>query len=898
MLVFTLQVYSLFCQGSLKPLEFLHQTRWTVENGLPVDSVMSIAQTPDGYLWAGTEAGLARFDGIKFTVFTPGSHLGPSPSMVIDLLADRGGALWMATRDGGVVRYKDARFDWLKEPQGLKDNDVWCLMEDMDGAVWIGSRGGLNRFARETLTSIELPENLESHFVQSLMEDRHGRIWVGTSGGGLLLVKKHTGGFEFEHLGLDKDIITTLFEDRVGAVWVGTAHSGLWKFQGNQRFVFSTTEGLPNPDVRCLHEDRFGNLWIGSLGGGISILPAGSNRVVPYPNREEFVNKNVIRFFRDREGILWIATEGDGLVSLRETKITTYTMKHGLSHHNIFGVFQDSLGRVWAGTKGYGVNYFYNGRFHNLTTGDGLSSDAVVTMTEDRDGNLWFGTLGGGINRYRDGKVDVFTTRHGLSYNFFRAIYAEPDGTVWAGAVNGGIHRFDNGGFEKVADIKFRVNCFHRDMQGYLWIGTLGGGLCRMKDGGIEILDHRNGLSSNIIADIHEDRDGTIWVGTIKGLNRYKDGKFEVLNKQSGLPDEVIYSILADHKGNFWIGSNRGIYWLGRADVDDFFNGKRNRVSPTVYGREAGMRALECNGGNEPPGWRTDDGKLWFPTTRGISVIDPMNLGVNKIPPPVVIERVTVDGTSYPAETHLEIPYNSGSLDIEYTGLSFIVPEKMEFEYQLEGFDETRVNAGNRRSAEYRKIPPGRYRFHVTACNSDGVWNETGAAVEIYLKPAFYQTVIFKIFMLLLGVGLLAAGFYFAKKYLQFRPTRPKQERNPTLSQEDTTQYVRKLLYLLEAEKVYKDPNLTIKSLASKMVMTQRNLSIIINDQLQTNFYEFINRYRIQEAKQLLSGGETVELSILDIAYEVGYNSKSAFYRAFSHFTDMTPSQFRKKQKK
>lgn len=862
-----------------------------------MNTVMAITQTQDGYLWVGTEAGLARFDGVRFEIFNHENTPLFSSNLITSLLVDHQGTLWIASWGAGVIRYKNRAFDAITKHDGLLSNEVWTIMESVDDSIWIGSRTGLNRLTGGKISTVSLPEELSTRVVNCLLEDRCGRIWVGTNGGGLAWVKKRGKDFESEYIGLAGTKIATIFEDRKGTVWIGTMGNGLVRYWGNNRITFTRKNGLFNNDIRCLFEDRFGNLWIGTYGGGINILAADGGGISVFPNQDEFASDIILCFFQDREGTLWVGTGGCGLNSLRETKIITYTTKNGLSHNNVYGAFQDSEDRLWAGSKGYGVNYFQNNRFHTLTSRDGLSSDSVVCMAEDGAGSLWFGTLGNGVNRFRGGKCEVFDTRHGLSDNSTRAIYADPDGWIWVGTIDGGIHRFQNGKFTLIADVKFRVNTLLKDSGGDLWAGTFGAGLCRLKDGTIEVFDDRRGLSNNIVSCIHEDKEGTFWIGTAKGFNRFQDGKFSQLYKKDGLPDDTAYWILEDYKNDFWISSNRGIYRLCRQEVTAFFNGQISQVKPSVFGKESGMRSPECNGANQPAGWRSRDGKLWFPTTNGLSVVDPINMGINKIPPPVEIEKVIIDGEAYLADQKVAAPPGKNNVEFHYTALSFIVPQKILFKYKMEGYDKQWIGPSNNRTAYYTDLPPGEYRFRVIAGNSDGVWNDTGARIELHFKPKFQQTLVFKILLFLLSGLLIFILYCYISRNIFIQKVKPKS-RDSCLTRDETEKYIRKLLYLIEEEKIYKNSDLSIKSLSSRLLLSPRTLSHIINDRLEMNFYELVNEYRIKEAQRILTDPGTEALSILEIAHEVGYNSKSAFNRVFKNYTHMTPSEFKKKHKK
>jgi len=883
---------SFFLQAADTRNYFQHNA-WTIDEGLPMNTVNAVIQTPDGYLWVGTESGLCRFDGIWFETFNQENTPTFCGSVITSFLVDKTGSLWVATRGDGVIRYQNNAFEPLTEKNGLLSNETWTMIESLDGSIWIGSMNGINRIIKGRITVFPLPRKLAHLAVKSLLEDRKGRIWVGTTAG-LALINRKGDELEWEHIGLDGMEICTLCEDRQGNIWVGTVENGLICYGGDEPLTFTTQNGLKDNYIRCLLEDRRGNLWIGSYSAGIGIIPAGTQKILPLQNQEDFSSKNIMSFCEDREGTIWIGTNGGGLNSLRETVITTYTEKSGLSHHNVYGVLQDKRGRVWVGTRENGVNYFEDKHFHTLTTGDGLPSNAVVAMAEGLDGALWFGTMGGGIARYLDGSIDVYNTRHGLSYNFIRSVYADPQGNIWAGTLNGGIHRFENGRFSNVAQVKFRINVLFKDSQQNLWAGTFGNGLHRLKGGDIEIFNTQRGLSNNIVCCIHEDSDHVLWVGTLKGLNRFKDGTFSHLYKKDGLPDDTVYWLIEDPNRDFWISSNRGIYYLRRNDVDNFFAQKVKTVRPVVFGKEAGMRSVECNGGNQPAGCRTRDGRLWFPTTHGLSVIDPLNMGINQTPPPVIIEKVVVNGRNYPVDRELVIPPGKNNIEIRYTALSFIAPEKIQFKYRMEEYDDHWIDAATARTVHYAALSPGHYRFRVIACNSDGVWNETGAMLAIALKPKYYETLLFKIaIFILLPVFILAVYFFIYRRLdqAQFQGKARTLNMNP----DETEKCIHKLLYLFNEEKIFKDADITLKSLSSRLLVSPRLLSQIINDRLKVNFHDLINQYRIKEAQRILTDPRSGDKSILDIAYEVGFNSKSAFNRIFKKHANLTPSWYRRR---
>lgn len=894
-----LQINMSFALDPRKPIEFYRHNIWTAEEALPMNTVISIAQTPDGYIWLGTEMGLARFDGIDFDVFSHENTPALLNNLILSLEVDNEGTLWIGTRGGGITRLSRGTFDSLTTENGLLSNEIWALLKTGDGAIWIGTRNGLNRHWDRKASTIHLPESLSSYNIRALMEDRLGRVWVGTRGAGLILVEKRGKWFESKYESLSGIKINALLQDRMGNIWVGTEENGLIRLHGNQQFSYTLKNGLPSNYIECLLEDQDGNLWVGTHGGGICVLKNREDHFSIFNTRNGLSSNVIYNLYEDRERTIWIGTEGGGLNSLGDTRIITYTTKNGLSYDIMTTIFQDSQGNVWVGNQGSGVDYFNekNDSFRSISTQDGLSPNIVVSIAEHPQGCLWFGTVGGGINRLtlKNRQFDTFTTQEGLSDNFVRALYVDPSGNLWAGTDKGGLHYFSNGRFILYENVGFRVNAIFKDRQGGLWVCTWGNGLSLLKGGKIQVFNKEQGLSDNVVLSIYEDNQGILWIGTYNGgFNCFQEEKFVGISKRNGLPDNTIYCILEDQKEYLWMGSNRGIFCVKRKELEDLVNGKIRYLSPSLFTTEDGMKSIECNGGHQPAGWKTRDGKLWFPTTKGISVVDPENIGINTLPPPVQIKKVFINGTSYPVDKKAIIPPGNGNLEIYYTGLSFIVPKKIRFKYKIEGLDKQWTEAGTRRSVNYIGIPPGSYRFRVIACNSDGIWNNAGDVFDFYIKARYYQTTAFRIIAPISVLLIISLLYFYIKKYLAFLKMKRKYK-GSSLNPNEVREYLQKLLHLIEVEKVYKDEKISLHSLAEKLSISPRYTSQIINEQLGKNFYELINQYRVQEAQKLLMSSPASHMSILEIGYEVGFSSKSAFNRAFKKFTQITPTQYKKK---
>jgi signal transduction histidine kinase/ligand-binding sensor domain-containing protein/CheY-like chemotaxis protein len=751
---------------------------WGIEENLPQITVESIIQDNDGYLWLGTQEGLVRFDGVNFTVFDKRNVNQLLHNWVRTLYQDQNANLWIGTYGGGLtcLNLEHGQFTTFSNQQGLSDNLVLSVFQDKQGNLWIGTDGGgLNRFKDGKFNTYTTREGLSNDRVTSIYEDQNGRLWVGTYGG---LNRFKDGKFisYTTREGLSDDRVTTIYEDQEKNLWIGTQGGGLNHLDpSDEKFtVITTKDGLSSDIINVIYEDKNGSLWIGTQGGGLNRLWHGKFSVYNY--KEGLSDDTVKSIYEDCEGSLWIGTQGGGLNRLMEGKFTPFTIREGLPHNLVRSIHEDEEGNLWLGTYG-GVNRFNpkNGKTTVYTTREGLSSNLVRCIYRDRKGNLWAGTEGDGLNLMdfeASGTITItaFTTKDGLANNIVRAIYEDRQGQLWIGT-DGGLNLLDHLDAQKPAFIKFTkeqglsnelIKAIHEDRAGNLWVGTEGG-LNRMKDGKFTVYTTRDGLSENMIRCFYEDNEGVLWIGTRGGLTRLKDGQFTSFTTKDGLFDDLVHGIFEDEKRNFWMSCNKGIFRVNKKQLDDYSQGKLDSLHCTSYDEKDGMSSRECNGNAQPTGWKTRDGRLWFPTIKGVVVINPNRIKINSRPPVVKIEEIAADYTSIepllsPKGKRAVFSPGNERFEIHFTGVSFLVPERMRFKYKLEGYDLKWIDVGPRRTAYYTKLPPGNYTFRVKACNSDGIWNETGASFPIYLKPYFFQTwwfyTISGVVILILALGI------------------------------------------------------------------------------------------------------------------------------------------------
>jgi signal transduction histidine kinase/ligand-binding sensor domain-containing protein len=737
-----------------KPItQYIHQG-WNTSQGLPQNSVLALAQTPDGYLWLGTEEGLVRFDGVNFTIFdkhtadlqnniirallvdreqrlwigTEGglscySHgkfsafttrNGLANDSILALYEDPNGALWIGTDGGGLIRFQDGKFRVFTKRDGLADNVVFSLSGDAYGALWIGTHGGLSKRVDGQFVTLTAKDGLGSDSIRAVHVDRHGVIWAGTNDG--LCRMSPTGITRFTtKQGLTSNTVYTVYEDGAGTLWIGTA-GGVNRFVNGQITSFTEKDGLLGRDTWAVLEDHEGSLWIGTAGGGLNCLKKGSFTTLS--KKDGLISNTILPVYESRDGALWMGSDR-GLMRWKDGIVTVYTTKDGLPDNLVFSVTEDHQGSIWVGTR-RGLARLKGGTLTGFGAKDGLPSDYVECTYTDREGNLWVGTRAG-LSRFDGHQFITYSTRDGLSNNYVRSIFEDKARTLWLGTGGGGLNKFQNGRFTAYTT--------------------------------------RDGLSSDVVYSVSGSADGTLWLATDGGgIDRFKNGKFTAYTSFNGLYDDAVFQILDDHLGRFWMSSDKGVFSISEKQLEAFAAGRLKTITSTVYGTADGMTSRECNGGFQPAGFRTTDGRLLFPTTGGVAIVNPGNLAKSLVPPAAVVERVRIDDKDVPFDKPLMVPPGKGQLEFQFTAPSFLAPEKIQFRYMLEGFDKDWTLAGSRRTAYYTNIPHGEYRFLVRA-GTDESWSSTGPQVSLTLEPHYYQTRTFFFLISIITASLFLGGF-------------------------------------------------------------------------------------------------------------------------------------------
>lgn len=786
--------------ASPPPATFVHES-WTVADGLPVNAITTLLQSQDGYLWIGTFDGLVRFDGVRFTVFNPGNSPGLPGSRIVDLQESGDGALWLRTEQKQLVRFRHGDFTHFDAERGLHD-PVLTLFSDARGRLWVGTEAGVGVVEEERFVPVAT-EVLRGR-VRVIHERPDGSLWIGADRSRIFRLENGAVTLVVPEGELPADDVLAIHEDGDGTLWISLWDSGLWKLRdkpesvlellGLMRFQVSSRTGAlwtlgpsevfrvdqdgPRPVVppsrplyrpQRLVSDRDG--WVLYSSGGE--LHREGQRIFTLPAADAErpgASEAITAILPDAEGSVWLGTFASGLHRLKPADFTVYSEPEGLSDRNVYSVYEDRNGTLWVGTLQGGTNRIANGEITAMPLEDGYPATAW-SFLHDRVGRLWIGAGDGLILCPKPGDrcEPLELDDPPLSV---RAIHQDPDGTLWFGAVSG-LFRLADGDWNRwtAADgaPSATVRAFRRTRDGALWMGTDGGGLVRYRSGRFTRIGVDKGLPLNLIRSLHEDSDGWLWVGTEGGglvrldPNEWGEGargRILVVGEVDGLFDKGIHQIVEDDLGRLWMSSNRGIFWVRRQELLDFVEGRVDRVNSIRYTERDGLRNREANGGSQPAGIRTEDGRIWFATQDGVAVVDPSRIPSTVLPPRVVIEQIRAGGRVLPAvpSQGLELGVDQRDLEIDFTALSLLSPDNIRFRYRLEGYDRDWVEAAGRRTAYYTQVPPGRYTFQVMASDHVGVWHEAGAALGLRLTPRSHETGAFRFLVLLtLALALLGA---------------------------------------------------------------------------------------------------------------------------------------------
>ena len=799
------------CAFALDPTLDVNQyahTAWPSRDGFPKGIVEAIAQSPDGYLWLGTEFGLLRFDGIRAIRWPPPANQQLPGTEISSLLVARDGTLWIGT-DKGLASWKDGKL--TEYPEFAMQ--VSALFEDRAGTIWAGAWSpSASRLCSIRGGSIQCygADGRFGYAVFSLFEDSRGTLWVGAQTG---LWRWRPGRPKLYPL---PERPNGLLEGDSGAPLIATS-------DGIRQLVDGKADAYPIPGLgqqffaTRLLRDRDGGLWIGTNQG---LLHVHQGRTDVFTRSDGLSGDYVIRLFEDREGNIWVATYS-GLDRFRDFAVPTISVNQGLSNSAAGAALATKDGSIWIGTND-GLNRWNHGQFTVYRKGrvrgarganqkrqlsqsgaanervreitdPGLPDSRVESLSRDDRGRIWVSTRGG-VAYLENGR---FISVAGVTAGQVHSIAGDNAGNLWiADQIQGLLHLHGGRVVEQIPWMRLKRKDYASaslvdPLHGGLWLGFFQGGLVYFKDGQVRAsYAGAEGLGQGRVNDLHVDRDGALWAATEGGLSRVKNGRVATLTTSNGLPCNAVHWMLEDDAHSVWLDSACGLVRIARSELDAWAGDPQRTIRATVFDESDGVRSDSFASGYSPRVAKSTEGRLWFPTFDGVSVIDPRNLAFNNLPPPVHIEQVNADGKTYwqnlsgdASSSHPKLPPQVHDLEIDYTALSFVAPEKDRFRYMLEGVDRDWQDVGNRRQAFYTNLPPRNYRFRVIACNNSGVWNEAGDSLEFFIAPAYWQTTWFRALCVFTFLALLWAFYQVRVRALKRRHT--LLERNQALLEEN-----------------------------------------------------------------------------------------------------------------
>jgi ligand-binding sensor domain-containing protein/signal transduction histidine kinase/CheY-like chemotaxis protein len=713
-----------------KPLTQYHHDVWQTQHGLPSNGLRAALQTRDGYLWFGAEAGLVRFDGVSFTTFDRNSTPALKATDVTALFEDRSGTLWVGTEEGSVFRRERGEFIDVSPSRRLR-GAITTFHQDQAGGLWVAGGDEVARIEGQIFASLPPAPGI----VHALREDQRRTLWLGTSLG--------LARVDGDHLTVPDPPgpgVQAFCRDLLSTLWMGT-RAGLVKVSGTRERRFTTRDGLPSDDVRVVIPDRWDGIWIGTTAG---LARLQNDRITSFTIREGLSDGWITALTQDVEGSVWVATHSGGLNRLRPVPFSSITKRQGLVDDDVLAVFEDHDGQLWVGTDGSGLTLLTNeGRDHyTLTVDEGLPSNVIYAVNESSDGAVWVGTARGLARVYR-GRVTSFAGKPEFPQGAIRAILEDHAGNLWVGNRNG-LHRLRGGTtttYTRADGMSSNnVTVIREDHEGTLWIGTLEGGLHRFKGGKFSVYTVAQGLTSNDVSAILTDGQ-YVWVGTLDGnLHLIRSDRALALPPRDGVSAGRVLQILDDARGSLWVSGQRGITRYERGDLLKVAGGTREAATTIAYDHSDGFGRWEFHGPSQSSGVRRRNGVLVFASAAGAIVVDPSKFIRTLAPPPVHIERIVSDGREMPIGQGMALPAGQNQLEFHYTALSYSVPGRVKFKYQLEGVDPGWIDAGARRVAYYTNVPGGSYRFRVIAANSDGAWNQQGATLALTVGSRFWET--------------------------------------------------------------------------------------------------------------------------------------------------------------
>lgn len=796
------------------PEDSLISTQWTVEDGLPVNSINEIVQDSTGYLWITTYDGIVRFDGLEFSIYTHSTTPTIPQNRAVYLLPQSGNKLWITLENGGVLlKEGEDTFTHYNEDDGFTSSNVTDMIIDSQGAPLFASLDGVHRYRDGKFRTVYTKDtNLESQ-VNYIYKDGDNSMWFATADGlvhyqddnqqkyhlpagtgdhyirrihrtadGQLLLSGERGLFTFSNEEItqpswfspvSESFIHLFVHTTEGETFIASTN-GLYKYGAENLTLIPGNQDPTSPFI-FFFEDSDDQIWLVNDNGDVYLLKNDQLTAFQFPDGASY---HVNKIMKDREENLWFTTGVSGLIRVKKSEVKTITTANGLSGNNILGMFESKNSDYWIGTRDEGLNHISGNTIKRYFENTPPLRNVVQSINQDPDGNIWVGYLNSGLVKF-DADTDSYSAYQiGQTdqINDIRSIFFRCDSSMWLGTY-GGLVKFDPVNQDHTfytEDDGLGSNLIRyidEDKNGALWLATVQQGMSRFKDGEFTNYTVQDGLASNNIRSVYVDEleEGTIWVGTeTNGISRIRDGEIRSLGTRDGLPDHVIHYISQDTLGNLWMSSNRGIFKINKDRLNAYLDETSESFDLIHFDKSDGMLNPEANGTFQSGGLRTTDNDFWFSTQEGVAIFPIEPNHKNTSSPTVIFKELFSDGEAQriSKNSRIELATGKDDFNITFHALTFTSPEKTKFRYRLRGHQDEWTEVYNERTAMFFDLPAGNYTFQLLAANNHGVWSSEPAEVTIVVSDYFYNQWWFLPLLLVLFIAGLVPASRLRYRYM------------------------------------------------------------------------------------------------------------------------------------
>ncbi len=722
---------------------------WTTDNGLPQNNANDIIQTHDEYLWVATFNGLVRFDGLNFTVFNTANNKNIESNRFLRLYEDKEKRLWIIAESSYLLKYENENFTSYNY-NGTGITSINNVSENKNGGLLLATDNGIYDFNNSKFTNVIAGDSLTNgrvHFIKSVAKND-------------FIFSNHYGIYKYKN-----GNISTLIETRNSQhlPTLSQQDTSLYAIFNNELYIYKNEKlvkvypgkKLTNRNTENFYIDENNAAWYSSTEGIIKLKDGKFENIAP---EIELLKKPIRKIYIDKEENIWLGTADIGLLKLQKKRFNLQTKHNTLNKYGIYPILEASDGSIWVGGGKLGFTRLTNGttRTYNVT-----GNTTIWSLSETKDGAIWGGTYNSGVFRFKNNVTTRFGMDDGLPQTSSTAMIVDSKDTLWVGT-HQGICYFNGKKFVKQeldTPINYRVNQLYEDSKNRYWICSEGGLILTEDLKTTTLFNKSNGLINNSVRCVYEDGDGTIWIGTYGGgLHRYKDGEIFAYNQVKPNLSDIVSCIIEDENGYLWMTSNTGMFIANKNELNLYAEGLSDKLNKVKLGHEDGLLSTEFNGGCQPSGIKLSSGEMWFPTSKGLAIINPKDLNYSFEIPEVLFSEVLADDISLEKSKNIVIKSNTSRLQIAFTAPYFINENNISFEYKMEGLDEKWTETTERKIT-YTYLPSGNYKFKVRVYNKLNIGEYKEAELYLTVPKTLIQKTWFQI-LIGLGLLLLVVGLY------------------------------------------------------------------------------------------------------------------------------------------